>query len=100
MSWSLTIGSDEPISGQTYNLTKMWVLSGIVESSTRELDGLTGRVIAARCEQNFSRIINFRQSFEVVAPNNGWGTYEGFLQAVLSLWRAAVENPNEVAVWM
>lgn len=99
MSWNLYLGDESPVDGHTYNLTSMWVLSGMVSGATRELDGLTGREIATRAERAVRIAVTMAPAFEAINPQNGWGDYDGFLEVLIRLWRCAARNPGARASW-
>lgn len=99
MSWSLHLGDESPVDGHTYNLSAMWRLSGVVEGSTRDLDGLTGAQIAARCKPAVARAIEYPEAFRALDPENGWGDYDGFVEVLVRLWRCAAAHPRDKAEW-
>lgn len=99
MSWSLHLGDDSPVDGCTYNLTPMFALSGVIDGTTRELDGLYGREIAGKAEAAVVRAVRYPQAFQALNPDNGWGDYDGFLEVLLRLWRSAVQHPSDKATW-
>lgn len=101
MSWSLSIGDEEPVDGCTYNLTQMFRLAGVVNTGgTRDLDGLTAREIATRAREGLIRAVELRAAFEALNPGNGWGDYDGFVEVLFRLWRvAAAADPNTRASW-
>lgn len=99
MSWSLYIGTENPVSSHTYNLSAMWRRAGMFENASSELDGLTGAVIAERADQALVKALREREAFEALNPANGWGDYEGFVRTLADLALAAHANPDDTADW-
>jgi hypothetical protein len=100
MSWSLSIGAEVPVDGHTYNLTRMWRLAGVVRQTTRELDGLLASEIANRAREGLERAVELAPAFRSLNPENGWGDYDGFVEVLFGLWRAAAAaEPNTRASW-
>lgn len=94
MNWSVYIGDENPLSSHTWNLTPMWVLSGVVDGSLSELSGLTGGEVWDRVERALKVARRYPEAFRAVEPENGWGTYEGFIEALERVGVAALVDPT------
>jgi hypothetical protein len=102
MSWGIDLVTDtetvEVFDGHTYNLTPMWRMAGVFETS-RDLDGLRGREIHGRAVDGLRRAVSFPEQFRSLNPANGWGDYEGFVEMLTRLAIRCAEYPTAVAKW-
>lgn len=102
MSWGIDLdtgtGTVEVFDGHTYNLSPMWRLAGVFETS-RDLDGLRASEIHGRALAGLRRALSFPEQFRSLNPANGWGEYDGFVQVLTLLAIRCAENPTAVARW-
>jgi hypothetical protein len=102
MSWGLDLETGEEtvevFDGHTYNLTPMWRLAGVFNTS-RDLDGERARAIHSRAVEGLTRAVSFPDQFRSLNPANGWGDYEGFVEMLTLLAIRTAEHPNAVVRW-
>lgn len=86
----------------THNLGKMAKEAGIYEALWRpeEIGVQWAYELAPLLRDGIERLEAEPIFFQQFNPENGWGSYEGLLQAVKNLYAACMENPDaNVSVW-
>lgn len=91
------------VDGQTYNLTPMWRLAGLLPESDKGTSQLGGRPCTDMQEPALKALVHYwqhRDEYEVLEPDNGWGDAEGFYEhGLLPLARRVHEHPTGVIGW-
>lgn len=57
------------------------------------IDGLTGKQSIPILEQVISALEKSPEKFKAMNPENGWGSYDGFLQFLKELLAGAIKSP-------
>lgn len=104
MSWGIDLVRDdeevvEVFDGHTYNLSSMWRLARIFESSSSELDGMAAHEIGNRAARGLLRAVTRPELFKALEPDNGWGDYDGFVKMLTRLAVSCAENPTAIGRW-
>lgn len=104
MSWDLDLElpSGEVVEifmGHTYNLTPMWRLAGVIDSSSSDIDGLPAMVLHVKASAGLLRAVQHPADFKALNPPNGWGDFEGFVKILTRTAVMCAENPGAVVRW-
>ena len=103
MSWGIdletTDGWVDIVDGHTYNLTPMWRLAGVIEVSSRELDGLRAGVLADRAARGLLRAVTKPAEFKALNPENGWGDFDGFVEILTLTAVICAEHREAIVRW-
>lgn len=103
MSWGIDLETDvdviEVFHGHTYNLSPMWRLAHVFEERSAELDGMVAHEIGNRAARGLLRAVTRPELFKALSPENGWGTYEGFVEMLTRLAILCAEHPTAIARW-
>lgn len=84
----------------THNLTGMAREAGIYEVLWRPTKGTKAKDIISVLADGLTLLREDRERFEKFNPENGWGDYDGFVEAVSKILTACKENPDaRVGSW-
>ena len=80
----------------THNLAKMAEAAGIYQACWRPEDIriTTARELIPHLELGLERLRFDPKRFEALAPENGWGTYQGLVHFVVEYLSACREHPD------
>ena len=80
----------------THNLGKMAMEAGIYMHLWRpsEIDIKTAKELIKPLEKGRLLLINYTNRFRKLEPENGWGTYEDLLKAVIRYIKACKKYPE------
>lgn len=107
MSWGVDIEIDhadgyttsvEVVDGHTYNLTAMWAKAGVFDRSS-DLQGRNAGQLAPILSAAVIHAIRHRVEYEALAPANGWGDYEGFLEILIRFCELTWAHPTGTLRW-
>lgn len=89
----------EVVDGHTYNLTPMWRRAGVVEGSTRDLDGRPTAEVAPIALAGLVDAWTHEAEYRELEPPNGWGDFEGFIEILTRLTALCYAHPKGVLRW-
>ena len=103
MSWGIDLEMPdgevvEIVEGHTYNLSDMWRLAGVFESSS-DMGGMNARALAGKAAAGLSKAVMYPASFKALNPTNGWGDYDGFVKILTRVAIVCAENPTGKVRW-
>jgi len=80
----------------THNLIKIARAAGLYQHLWRpdELGLMTAQELIEPLQAGLARLLNEPVVFKALNPENGWGTYEGLVEAVRDYLMACQENPD------
>lgn len=106
MSLDLSIGStpcpccghqtDKLSFNYTYNVSPMWYKIYPDAKNMVDIDGMTSKKAYELLADARSKLWLNPEEFIALNPDNGWGSYEGFLEFIGDLMQACIDNPNSV----
>lgn len=79
----------------TYNAAKMWYAAVPDAKRMIEIEGMTGTDSLDILIPAYEELSNYPEKYQPLEPENGWGSYETFVQFLMKLIIAAQESPNE-----
>lgn len=92
MSYDFNIGEES--FNYTYNTAKMFYSA--IPDGVRTLDGLTGSQSLAPLLAIYIYMVENKAECLQYEPSNGWGSYEGSLDLIHNLTKAALNNLDEI----
>ena len=78
----------------TYNLAPMYYKCIDENLGFKLLDGMKCRDAIPVLNRAIDDLIENKEEYETLNPENGWGSYERLLKSLKSLRIACLENPN------
>ena len=90
---SLTYGDlEKELGNYTYNCAEMFSRgSGM---SLNRLNGMKASEAIAILEKGWLNMANKPEEMKTLAPENGWGTYQGFKNYIKNILEACKDNPD------
>lgn len=92
MSYDFSIGEES--FNYTYNTAKMFYSA--IPEGVRTLDGLTGQESLTPLLAIYIYMVENKAECLHYEPSNGWGSYEGSLDLIHNLTKAALNNLDEI----
>lgn len=80
----------------TYNVSRMWYRIFPKDKDMIPIDGMTGKKSLKLLKDARQKLLDNRQELEKLNPENGWGSFEGFVKYIEALINASEENPDYV----
>lgn len=80
----------------TYNASPMWYAMFPEDESMVPIEGLTGEEADEQIKEAIYQMIDRSEEMKRLEPENGWGSYTGFLQFLERLHDANIEYPNGI----
>jgi len=80
----------------TYNVSKMWYEAMPGSKQFVDIDGMTGDDSIPVLQTAITRLKADPDKYQAMNPENGYGTYTGFVEFLEELKKMAVENPNRI----
>lgn len=80
----------------TYNVSPMWYKMFPKANGMVDIDYMTGKQAAKRLNKAISRMQKNEESMRLLEPDNGWGSYTGFLQFLKQLLTASEKCPDGI----
>lgn len=108
MSWNLYIETTdvdgnplyvEVIESMTTNLTSMWAKALPFLEVSRDFDGKICRDIAGDLKIGLIDILDNKDTYLALEPDNGWGNFEIFFAAYVELARKCLAHPSGKMSW-
>ena len=78
----------------TYNLAPMYYKCIDMEGGLKALNGMKCKDAIPVLNRAIDDLIENKEEYETLNPENGWGSYERLLKSLKSLRIACLENPN------
>ena len=78
----------------TYNASPMWYEIYPDDEGMVQIDGMKGRHAAPKIAHAISEMISKKKIMKKLEPDNGWGSYDGFLLFLNKVLEACEEFPN------
>lgn len=89
-------GNGESDFNITYNLSGMWYEVFPGDDGMIKIEGMTGKESAPRLKKVLEEARKDPERFKKHEPENGWGSYDGFVNFLGELIEAAEKNPSSV----
>lgn len=89
-------GDDALKFNYTYNVSQMWYEVYPEDEGMVQIDGMTGREAAPKIQKAIWEMESKKKFMKKLEPDNGWGSYEGFLQFLNKVLEACKECPGGV----
>ncbi len=98
MGLDLYIGEedDKETFSLTYNLSKMWYELFPEDEEVCPIDGLKGKEALPRVVKAYNLAIEKEAVLRRLEPDNGWGSYYGFVTFLHTVIVACLDYPNHV----
>lgn len=78
----------------TYNLAPMYYKCIDTNGGLKGLNGMKCKDAVPVLNRAIDDLIENKEEYEKLNPENGWGSYEGLLKSLKSLRIACLENPS------
>lgn len=78
----------------TYNLAPMYYKCIDINGGLKALNGMKCKDAVPVLNRAIDDLIENKEEYEKLNPENGWGSYEGLLKSLKSLRIACLENPS------
>ena len=78
----------------TYNLAPMYYKCIDINGGLKALNGMKCKNAIPVLNRAIDDLIENKEEYEKLNPENGWGSYEGLLKSLKSLRIACLENPS------
>lgn len=78
----------------TYNLAPMYYKCIDIDGGLKALNGMKCKDAAVVLNRAIDDLIENKEEYEKLNPENGWGSYEGLLKSLKNLRIACLENPS------
>lgn len=78
----------------TYNLAPMYYKCIDIDGGLKALNGMKCKDAVPVLNRAIDDLIENKEEYEKLNPENGWGSYEGLLKSLKSLRIACLENPS------
>jgi len=78
----------------TYNVSPMWYAIYPDTKNMIPIEGMTGKEAEPLLHDAVYRLINSRRVLERLNPDNGFGSYEGFLKFLRDVLAASQDYPD------
>lgn len=78
----------------TYNLAPMYYKCIDINGGLKALNGMKCKDAIPVLNRAIDDLIENKEEYEKLNPENGWGSYEGLLKSLKSLRIACLENPS------
>lgn len=83
--------------GYTYNVSSMWYKIYLYSKCMVDIDGMSGSQASTMLEDAKDKMIDRKDELEKLNPENGWGSYDGFLEFINRVLDASKKYPS--AIW-
>lgn len=83
-------------SSYTYNMAPIWFKAVPDAKKFVMIEGLTGAKSVPILTAAIAELRNNYDDYQPMEPDNGWGTYWGFIEFLQNLLNAANEHPDSV----
>ena len=93
MSLDLEIAGEQY--NYTYNAAGMWYEIFPEDEGMVYIDDMTGLEAIGKIEEAIIAMLEHKDSLRELEPENGWGSYEGFLAFLIAVREGCIRNPNE-----
>lgn len=80
----------------TYNVSKMWYEIFPYDDKMVPIEGMTGKEADVIITEAIHQMIDRSDEMKRLQPDNGWGSYIGFLEFLERLHAANVEYPTGI----
>lgn len=90
-------GDDALEFNYTYNVSQMWYEVFPDDEGMVQIDGMTGKEAYPKIAKAIHEMLSKEKFMRKLEPENGWGSYEGFLDFLRKISDACIECP--FGVW-
>ncbi|HYN44682.1 MAG TPA: hypothetical protein VER35_01655 [Candidatus Limnocylindrales bacterium] len=80
----------------TYNLSAMWHAVCPEDDRMVQIERMTGAQASPKIRAALIALTECSEENIKLEPDNGWGTYIGFLDVLMRVLRASEENPSGI----
>lgn len=78
----------------TYNLAPMYYKCIDINGGLKALNGMKCKNAVPVLNRAIDDLVENKEEYEKLNPENGWGSYEGLLKSLKNLRIACLENPS------
>lgn len=78
----------------TYNLAPMYYKCIDINGGLKALNGMKCKNAIPVLNRAIDDLVENKEEYEKLNPENGWGSYEGLLKSLKNLRIACLENPS------
>ena len=100
MSWDINIKAKREIiifeANITYNLSDMYYKCLDKESGLKIFDGMNCKEALPVLQKAIEDLIDNKEEYEKLNPENGWGSYEHLLGTFLDMRKCCIDNPDGI----
>lgn len=100
VSWDINIKAKREISifeaNITYNLSPMYYKCLDKELGLKIFDKMTCKEALPILQKAIEDLIDNKEEYEKLNPENGWGNYEGLLITFLEMRKCCIDNPDGI----
>jgi hypothetical protein len=80
----------------TYNVSHMWYSVFPDDEGMVYIEGFTGKGAVSKLKKAIYEMKDKKKFMKKLEPDNGWGSYEGFLEFLNKLLQASEEFPDSI----
>lgn len=80
----------------TYNASMMWHKICPTDDRMVQIEGMTGQQVAKKIRAAIAEMESRPTELKKLEPENGWGSYVGFLQFLYKILDASERNPDSI----
>ena len=100
MSWDINIKAKREVSiyetNITYNLSDMYYKCLDKEKGLKIFDEMTCKEALPILQKAIEDLIQNKEEYEKLNPENGWGSYEGLLKRFIEMKKCCIDNPDGI----
>lgn len=100
MSWDINIKAKREISiyetNITYNLSDMYYRCVDKEKGLKLFDNMSCKEALPILQKAIEDLIDNKDEYEKLNPENGWGSYEHLLGTFLDMRKCCIDNPDGI----
>ena len=100
MSWDINIKAKREVSiletNITYNLSDMYYKCVDKEKGLKIFDNMSCKEALPILQKAIEDLIDNKEGYQKLNPENGWGSYEGVLGTFLDMRKCCVDNPDGI----
>ena len=100
MSWNINIKAKREVrifeTNITYNLSNMYYKCVDKEKGLKIFDNMSCKEALPILQKVIEDLIDNKEGYQKLNPENGWGSYEGLLERFLDMRKCCVDNPDGI----
>lgn len=100
MSWDINIKAKREVSifeaNITYNLSDMYYRCIDKEKGLKLFDNMNCKEALPILQKAIEDLIDNKEEYEKLNPENGWGSYEHLLGTFLDMRKCCIDNPDGI----